>query len=123
MDEEEEAESIVIGKGIPVIPLEATEGHLDVKINATSDSLAKKLRELASEFTDVLTDIPLCTNLEECTIKLSSNVPVRTKPYPVPFSTRGVKDGFGSPLVFSELEEGWYIHFRLSFCPVDCTQE
>ena len=59
----------------------------DIKINPDlSDQQKKELLDLVSEFSDVITDIPGHTNLIEHDIKLTSNEPVRSKPYPVPFA-------------------------------------
>ena len=41
---------------------------------------------LLAEFSDVLTDIPGCTNMISHDIKTSTTDPVRQKPYPIPFS-------------------------------------
>ena len=53
-----------------------------------SDSLNKNQREqlqgLLSEFSDVLTDVPGRTNIASYELKLTSDVPIRKKPYPVP---------------------------------------
>ncbi|XP_076465351.1 uncharacterized protein LOC143297064 [Babylonia areolata] len=75
-------------KDLPVIPLEPTEGPEDVVIGCASDQLVHKLRILVKEFGDVLTDLPACTQLETCKIKLSSDVPIRSKPYPLPYAQR-----------------------------------
>ena len=59
----------------------------DIKINPDlSDQQKKELLDLVSEFADVITDIPGHTNLIEHDIKLTSNEPVRPKPYTVPFA-------------------------------------
>ncbi|XP_076467207.1 uncharacterized protein LOC143298275 [Babylonia areolata] len=75
---------------IPLIPLEATEGVDDVVIETEDPEFAEQLRVLVEEFDDVFTDLPTCTMLEECRINLWTDVPVRCKPYPVPFSQREV---------------------------------
>ena len=46
----------------------------------------KQVRELLQDYSNVLTDLPGKTNLVEHDIKLTSEVPVRSKPYPVPHS-------------------------------------
>ncbi|XP_076436546.1 uncharacterized protein LOC143276045 [Babylonia areolata] len=59
---------------IPLIPLETTEGVKDVVIKTEDPEFAEQLRVL----------------VEECSINLRTDVPVRCKPYPVPFSQREV---------------------------------
>ena len=48
---------------------------------------------LLEEFSDVLTDIPGCTNMISHDIKTSTTDPVRQKPYPIPFSMTEVIKG------------------------------
>ena len=45
-----------------------------------------QVKELLEEFKDVLTDIPGETNLIEHKINLTSDQPIRTKQYPLPFA-------------------------------------
>jgi len=44
--------------------------------------------DLAQEFSSLFTEAPGTTNLVQHHINLTSNEPVRSKPYPVPYSTR-----------------------------------
>ena len=62
-----------------------------------SDDLTEEqtiqVREMLLEFKDVLTDIPGETNLIEHKINLTSENPIRTKQYPLPFAmTQTIKE-------------------------------
>ncbi|XP_062607411.1 uncharacterized protein LOC134269206 [Saccostrea cucullata] len=65
------------------------EKSSDVKV---SDELTisehEQVKSLLEEYSDVFSDIPGCTTLDEHHIKLTSDKPVRSKPYPLPFTTR-----------------------------------
>ena len=66
---------------------EGKETVADVRINPNlSETQTEEVRNLLKEFTDVLTDVPGETNLVEHKIKLTSDQPVRTKQYPLPFA-------------------------------------
>lgn len=68
---------------------ERTEGAREV---TESDELSKEekteIRTLLDDFEDVLSDVPCVTTLGVHDIKLTTNEPVRTKPYPLPFVSR-----------------------------------
>ena len=69
--------------------LESSETIEDIKINPDLDpSQIDELKSLAREFSDVLTDLPGTTELIEHEVKLITEDPVRSKPYPVPFSMK-----------------------------------
>ncbi|KAL8559309.1 hypothetical protein ACOMHN_060000 [Nucella lapillus] len=85
---EREPETVVVRKDIPVISLEASEGPQDVEILTEDEVFASQLREVTASFSQVLTDVPSCTTLETCHIKVRNEKPVRCKPYPVPFAQR-----------------------------------
>ena len=58
-----------------------------------SETQTKEVREILNEFKDVLTDVPGETNLVMHEINLTSDHPVRTKQYPLPFSmTETIRD-------------------------------
>ena len=67
------------------------ETYKDVKI---SDSLTEEqkteLRALIKEFRDIFSDKPGNTRLEQHSIKLTSEEPIRSRPYPTPYSMREV---------------------------------
>ena len=65
--------------------LKATEGPLNVEINENlTECQQQELKNMLSEFSDVLTDLPGKTNICEHDIKLTSNEPFRRKQYTVP---------------------------------------
>ena len=47
-----------------------------------------ELMDLANEFQSLFTEVPGKTNLAQHHIKLPSDQPVRSRPYPVPYSLR-----------------------------------
>ncbi|XP_062613758.1 uncharacterized protein LOC134275492 [Saccostrea cucullata] len=67
------------------------EGPADVKV---SDELTEnekaEVKTLLEDFSDVLSDVPGLTNLGVHHIKLTSDQPIRTKPYPLPFTSKDV---------------------------------
>eukprot|EP00745_Piridium_sociabile_P018024 TRINITY_DN2685_c0_g1_i10.p1 TRINITY_DN2685_c0_g1~~TRINITY_DN2685_c0_g1_i10.p1 ORF type:complete len:673 (-),score=123.75 TRINITY_DN2685_c0_g1_i10:131-2149(-) len=89
IEEEPEWEgTMTIGKDIPVIPLTATETFKDVNTDSGNPALQHQIEELVEEYADVFTDVPSCTSLEECKIKLTTERPIRTRQYPLPHSQR-----------------------------------
>ena len=46
------------------------------------------MTDLAKQFTDLFTEAPGTTDLVQHHIKLTSDEPVRSRPYPVPYSRR-----------------------------------
>ena len=87
IEEDEHCEVSVQGS-IPTIPLKAEESVEDIQLDASAPETHQVLRELAAEFRDVLTDLPKCTTLGECEVRLIEEKPVRVKQYPLPFSQR-----------------------------------
>ena len=55
--------------------------------NLTDEQRAEFL-DLAYQFSSLFTEAPRTTNLVQHHIKLTSDEPVRSKPYPVPYSLR-----------------------------------
>ena len=53
----------------------------------TSNGL-KKFTDLAKQFSNLFTEAPATTDLVQHHIKLTSDEPVRSSPYPVPYSMR-----------------------------------
>ena len=69
--------------------LQPTETVEDVQINPElSPEKKEQLRSLVREFSDVLTDLPGRTSITEHEIKLMTDEPVRSKPYPVPHAMK-----------------------------------
>lgn len=66
-----------------------TESVSDVKIGDDVDAdKTKQVRELLTEFSDVLTDVPGKTDIISHSIQLTSKEHIRSRPYPVPQSLR-----------------------------------
>ena len=65
--------------------LSATETFLNVKVDGhLTESQQQEITALLTEFQDVLTDLPGTTLLCEHDIKLTSNDPIRRRPYALP---------------------------------------
>ena len=61
------------------------ESYLNVNYNSElSQNKLKSAQKLVEKFKDIFSDVPSITNLIEHKIVLNSDVPVRSKPYPVP---------------------------------------
>ena len=90
IDEDEEGgedNSVNDGDLLELPDFKGNESIADVKINPDLSEIQKKeVREILNDFRDVLTDIPGETSLIEHDINLTSDQPVRTKQYPLPFS-------------------------------------
>ncbi|KAL8592885.1 hypothetical protein ACOMHN_050712 [Nucella lapillus] len=80
--EEDEGVTPIVTSDVPTIPLQATETHEDVVI--TTDDPEFKRDTLM--YTDVFSDLPNATTIEECRVDFTDDNPIRSKPYPVPFS-------------------------------------
>ena len=67
----------------------AKETHIDVHVSETLTwKQSTQLRAVLSEFSDVFSDMPRCTNLISHEIKLENQKPTRVKPYIVPYAKR-----------------------------------
>ena len=67
----------------------AKETHIDVHVSETLTwKQSTQLRAVLSEFSDVFSDMPGCTNLISHEIKLENQKPTRVKPYIVPYAKR-----------------------------------
>ena len=86
MSEAEEQESCF---EIPQLQTSQTETAADVVINeALNEGQTNEVKCLLTKFTDVMSDVPGRTNVIECDIKVTTDEPIKTKPYPLPFATR-----------------------------------
>lgn len=85
---------------------QAQETLDDIKINPElSESQKTELRNLVTEFEDVITDIPESTDLIEHEIRLTSNEQVRSKPYKAPYALKQcIKDEIKSMLQMGIVE-------------------
>ena len=73
--------------------LKQTESLHDVKINPELNSSQKReVSDLLDEFSSILTDIPGCTTIEKHKIDLLTDVPIKLKPYKLPFESEKVID-------------------------------
>lgn len=70
-----------------------TETYKDVEISTElSESEQQQARDLIYEFRDIFTDVPKVTNLGEHSIYLTTEEPIRTKPYALPYAMKEVLD-------------------------------
>ena len=71
--------------------LKQKESVLDISINTNLNSNQKtEIHGLVDSFSDIFSDLPAKTNAIKHTIKVSSEEPVKLKPYPLPFSSEQV---------------------------------
>ena len=76
-----------VGVHFPVV--ESQESISDVSINCELDEEQKnEVQNLLYEYSDVFTDIPGSTDIAEHDIVLTSQQPVRCRPYPVPYALK-----------------------------------
>ncbi|XP_077987486.1 uncharacterized protein LOC144442090 [Glandiceps talaboti] len=86
-DEDERDASLI--ELVQTVPTEMTESVENVKVSdKLHDIQQRELREVLREYSDVLTDIPGQSKLGEHDIKLTTNDPVKSRPYPLPFAMR-----------------------------------
>ena len=68
---------------IKYCPLRATQTWEDVKISADlSEDKQREVKQLLEEYSDVLTNIPGKTNLAECNIELTDDIPLELRHTP-----------------------------------------
>jgi len=61
-----------------------TDTYKDIKINLELTEKQKgEIMEVSEEFKDVFTDVPGLTNLGKCSISLTTDEPIYSKPYPL----------------------------------------
>ena len=76
---------------IPLLQTVRTETHHDVNYSPKiTEKMKREASALFEEASENFTDIPLTTNLETCSIKVSDKKPVFVKPRPVPHAMTGV---------------------------------
>ncbi len=77
----------VLTVGLP--SLQQKETHKDVDINHNLDpKQQEEVRQLLEQYSEVLSDVPGSTTLAEHEVKLTSDTPVRLRPYPVPHALK-----------------------------------
>ena len=68
-----------------------TENYNDVVVNpALSPQQHSQLVDLLEQYSDIFTDVPKVTNLLHHSISLTTTDSIRSKPYPVPLSMKGI---------------------------------
>ena len=91
---------------IKYCPLRATQTWKDVKISTDlNEDQQREVRQLLEEYSDVLTDIPGKTNLAECNIELTDDIPFRVKAYPVPYALKKEMDKEVSEIMKADIIE------------------
>ena len=91
---------------IKYCPLRATQTWKDVKISTDlNEDQQREVRQLLEEYSDVLTDIPGKTNLAECNIELTDDIPFRVKAYPVPYALKKEMDKEVSEMMKADIIE------------------
>jgi len=74
---------------IEFMPVKAQENYHDVKVgNDLSKKQESEIRSVIYEYRDMFTDVPGTVNCGEHSIELIENSPVKSKPYPIPYSIR-----------------------------------
>lgn len=94
----------VLKAGLP--SLYQKETYKDVDVNKDlSHEQRDEVNKLLEEYSDVLNDIPGSTELVEHEVRLTSDEPVRLKPYPVPHALKeGIKQEIESMLKLGIIE-------------------
>jgi len=68
---------------------EQTECYKDVNVNPELNTEPKQeINRLLFEFADIFTDVPKVTTLDEHSIELTTDDPVKSRAYPLPYATR-----------------------------------
>ncbi|XP_022095014.1 uncharacterized protein LOC110981615 [Acanthaster planci] len=88
VEDSEEMDEIV---EVVLPPVEAKESRKDVKTGeALKEDQRQEVVDILQEFDSVFTDLPGKTNLIQHTIHLTTDLPIRSKPYPTPLATQEV---------------------------------
>ena len=91
---------------IKYCPLRATQTWKDVKISIDlNEDQQREVRQLLEEYSDVLTDIPGKTNLAQCNIELTDDIPFRVKAYAVPYALKKEMDKEVSEMMKADIIE------------------
>lgn len=91
IDVEQESGVDELEKEVIVYPPTEKSDQQEYKVSdQLSEDEAKELSQMLLEFDDVLSTKPGFTNLGKHDIKLTTDVPIRSKPYPVPFALKQV---------------------------------
>lgn len=72
---------------IPFAALHQLETYRNVEVATTlNDQQKNQINKLLEEFSDVFSDVPGKTNVVECKKRLTTETPVKVRPYPIPFA-------------------------------------
>ena len=76
---------------IPMPRVVRKQGPRDIKVSDhLSPSQKTQLLDLVNRYESIFTDVPKQTNVIECKLQLTSDNPIRSKPYPVHYAMREV---------------------------------
>jgi len=57
-----------------------------------TDEQTKEVTDLLTKFQDIFSDVPGLTTLSEHSVTLTTDVPIRSKPYPLPYAMQEMVD-------------------------------
>ena len=90
-DSETEGDELIRSENIHTFNSLQTETYKDVKVNPDLSQCQKQeVMLLLEEFQDVFTDVPNLTSIIEHEVNLTTSVPVKCRPYPMPYAKREV---------------------------------
>lgn len=88
-DENEDAQPLTTAEEIELPRMKSKESMKDVRLNLTlTEEQQQQLKRILRNYKDILTDLPGTTDMGEHVIKLTTEQPLRMKPYPLPHSLR-----------------------------------
>ena len=95
----------------------AKESVNDLAIgNNLSHEQRAEFMDLANQFQSLFTEAPRTMSLAQHHIKLTSHQPVRSRPYPVPYSLRGItEEGY-----YRHDEDGSHKRIKFALCFAGC---
>ena len=100
---------------IKYCPLRATQTWKDVIFSTDlNEDQQREVRQLLEEYSDVLTDISGKTNLAECNIELTDDIPFRVKAYPVPYALKKEMDKEVSEMMKADIIESSVFEYASS---------
>ena len=126
----EEKDHVSLDIQTPVIQRKQT--YKDVLVNPELSHIEKEhINELLRTYDDVLSDVPGRTDVIKHKIKLTSDVPIKQKPYPIPFKSKDIVEDeikslleqgiiepsnspYSSPIVLVKKKDGT-IRFAIDF--------
>ena len=74
---------------VPMPPRVQKQTNKYVQVNLKlTNSQKLEIFQILSKFSEIFTDVPKQTNAIECNLHLTTNEPIRSKPYPIPQAVR-----------------------------------